>query len=61
MSKQISYTMGPGVVTVKLVEDLTQQSIIAKRRKQREQMLKQIGQRTSVTEQDIERLVKLTK
>lgn len=23
MSKQISYTMGPGVVTVKLVEDLT--------------------------------------
>ncbi|CCC86402.1 hypothetical protein [Paenibacillus polymyxa] len=61
MSKQISYTMDSGVVTVKLVEDLTQQNIIAKRRKQREQVLKQIGQRTSVTEQDIEQLVKLTK
>lgn len=61
MPKQTSYTVDSVVATVKLVEDSTQQSIIEKRRKQREQVLKQIGQWTSVTEQNIERLVQLTK
>jgi hypothetical protein len=47
--------------TVRVIEDVSQQSIIQNRRKLREQMLKQIGQRTSVTEQNIERLAQMTR
>lgn len=46
---------------VRVIEDVPQQSIIQKRRKLREQMLKQIGQRTSITEHNIERLAQLTR
>jgi hypothetical protein len=48
-------------VTVRVIEDVSQQNIIQKRRKSREQLLKQIGQRTSVTKQNIERLAQLTR
>ncbi|TYP78252.1 hypothetical protein [Paenibacillus methanolicus] len=46
---------------VKVLEDVSQQSIIEKRRKLRELKLKQIGQRTSLIERDIERLAQLTR
>lgn len=45
---------------VRVIEDVSQNSIIQKRRKLREQKLKQIGQRTSITEHQIERLARLT-
>lgn len=48
-------------VPVRVIEDVSQQNIIQNRRKSREQMLKQIGQRTSITEQNIERLAELTR
>lgn len=46
--------------TVRVVVDVSQQNIIQNRRKLREQMLKQLGQRTSIAERNIERLVQLT-
>jgi hypothetical protein len=46
---------------VKVLEDVSQQSIIERRRKLREQKLKQIGQRTSMIERDIERLAQFTR
>lgn len=45
---------------VRVIEDVPQQSIIQKRRKLRKQTLKHIGQRTSVTEHQIERLAQMT-
>ncbi|WP_176444915.1 hypothetical protein [Paenibacillus herberti] len=45
---------------VRVIEDVPQQSIIQNRRRLREQLLKQIGQRTSVTEHKIEQLAQLT-
>ncbi|SDX70859.1 hypothetical protein [Paenibacillus sp. CF384] len=47
--------------TIRVVKDVSQQSIIQKRREQREQLLKRIGQLTSTTEQTIERLYQLTR
>jgi hypothetical protein len=46
---------------VKVLEDVTQQSIIEKRRKLREEKLTQIGQRASMIERDIERIKQLTR
>ncbi|WP_169089233.1 hypothetical protein [Paenibacillus sp. PL91] len=46
---------------VLVIKDISQQNIIQNRRKLREQMLKQIGQRTSITEHNIEQLAKLTR
>lgn len=46
---------------VQVIEDVPQQSIIQKRRKLREERLKQIGQRASVTKHQIERLAQLTR
>lgn len=46
---------------VMVIKDVSQQKIIQNRRKLREQMLKQIGQRTSNTERNIEQLAKLTR
>ncbi|MFD2614679.1 hypothetical protein [Paenibacillus gansuensis] len=48
-------------VIVQVIMDVPQQSIIQKRRRLREEMLKRIGQRTSVTEHNIERLAQLTR
>lgn len=47
--------------SIRVVKDVPQQTIIQKRREQREQLLKRIGQLTSTTEQTIERLAQLTR
>jgi hypothetical protein len=49
----------PAIITV--IEDTTQQNIIQNRRKLREQSLRHIGQQTSLAEQNIKELAKLTK
>jgi hypothetical protein len=46
--------------TVRVIVDVSQENIIQNRRKLREKMLKQLGQRTSKAEQNIERLMQLT-
>lgn len=46
--------------TVTVVVDVSQKHIIENRRKMREQLLKQIGQQTVITEQNIEKLTKMT-
>lgn len=45
---------------VRVLEDVPQQTITEKRRSLREERLRQIGQRTSMIERDIEKLTQLT-
>ncbi|MBO7745783.1 hypothetical protein I8J29_16365 [Paenibacillus sp. MWE-103] len=49
------------VSSIQVIKDVPQQTIIQKRREQREQLLKRIGQLTSTSEQSIERLYELTR
>lgn len=58
MSKQTNNNVG---ATVTIVEELTQEVIIKNRRERREKRLRQIDRQTARTEQNIERLVELTK
>ena len=60
MPKQTNAAAATVADTVRVVVDVSQQNIIQNRRKLREQMLKQLGQRTSIAERNIERLVHLT-
>jgi hypothetical protein len=53
-------TTAIATATVRVIVDVSQEIIIQNRRKLREQMLKQLGQRTSKAEQNIERLMQLT-
>ncbi|MFD1956468.1 hypothetical protein ACFSL6_20355 [Paenibacillus thailandensis] len=48
-------------IAVHVIEDISQRNIIRKRRQLREQMLKQVSQRTSIIERKIERLAELTR
>ncbi len=43
-----------------VVEDVSQRSILEKRRKQREQLLKQISQRMAMAEKNLDKLAYLT-
>lgn len=52
--------MLPVTNRTKVVVDVSQKSIMKKRRKQREQLLKQISQRTAMAEKNIEKLAHLT-
>lgn len=58
MSKRTNINVGS---TVTIVKELTQDAIIKIRRERREKKLKLIDRRTAKTEQNIERLVELTK